>query len=150
MCGASQTSSRRDGAPDSLVDLRTQENTYAQQRQNIAQTFDLQKRSVRAETDREDTEQQEKMAVATSDRAQKTTTAYEAQDVILTKARSDLEVAEFTGRTEKAELVEKTKIECARRVRTTKKECSVETTQSEALREASKDLAAAREAEASS
>ena len=88
ICGASQTSSRRDGAPDSLVDLRTQENTYAQQRQNIAQTFDLQKRSVRAETDREDTEQQEKMAVATSDRAQKTTTAYEAQDVILTKARS--------------------------------------------------------------
>ena len=148
ICGASQTSSRRDGAPDSLVDLRTQENTYAQQRQNIAQTFDLQKRSVRAETDREDTEQQEKMAVATSDRAQKTTTAFEAQDVILTKARSDLEVAEFTGRTEKAELVEKTKIECARRVRTTKKECSVETTQSEALREASKDLAAAREAEA--
>ena len=50
--------SRRDGAPDSLVDLRTQENTYAQQRQNIDQTFDLQKRSVRAETDREDTEQQ--------------------------------------------------------------------------------------------
>ena len=128
--------------------IQTIENTYAQQRQNIAQTFDLQKRSVRAETDREDTEQQEKMAVATSDRAQKTTTAYEAQDVILTKARSDLEVAEFTGRTEKAELVEKTKIECARRVRTTKKECSVETTQSEALREASKDLAAAREAEA--
>ena len=39
---------------------------------------------MRAETDREDTEQQEKMAVATSDRAQKTTTAYEAQDVILT------------------------------------------------------------------
>ena len=90
--------------------IQTIENTYAQQRQNIAQTFDLQKRSVRAETDREDTEQQEKMAVATSDRAQKTTTAFEAQDVILTKARSDLEVAEFTGRTEKAELVEKTKM----------------------------------------
>ena len=42
-------------------------------------------------------------------RSEKTTTAFEAQDVILTKARSDLEVAEFTGRTEKAELVEKTK-----------------------------------------
>ena len=38
--------------------IQTIENTYAQQRQNIAQTFDLQKRSVRAETDREDTEQQ--------------------------------------------------------------------------------------------
>ena len=43
---------------------------------------------MRAETDKEDTEQQEKMAVATADRAQKTTTAYEAQDVILTKPRS--------------------------------------------------------------
>lgn len=128
--------------------IQTIENTYAQQRQNIAQTFDLQKRSTRAETDREDTEQQEKLAVATSDRAQRATTALESQDVVLTKCRSDLEVAEFTGRTEKAELVEKTKIECARRVRTTKKECSVETTQSEALREASKDLALAREAEA--
>ena len=59
----------------------------------------------------------------------------EAQDVILTKARSDLEVAEFTGRTEKAELVEKTKIECARRVRRRRKNV-VETTRQEA-REAS-------------
>ena len=47
--------------------IQTIENTYAQQRQNIAQTFDLQKRSVRAETDREDTEQQEKFNILAAD-----------------------------------------------------------------------------------
>lgn len=55
----------------------------------------------------------------------------------------------FTGRTEKADLVESTKIDCERRLREARKECSVETTASEASKVAAIKLAEAREAEAS-
>lgn len=129
--------------------LQTIENGAAQRRQNIEQTFVLEKRSLRAESDRADTEQQEKLAVAKSDRATRSTKALEEQDLVLTRARSDLEVAEFTGRTEKADLVESTKIDCERRLREARKECSVETTASEASKVAAIKLAEAREAEAS-
>ena len=128
--------------------LQTIENGAAQRRQNIEQTFELERRSLRAETDRSDTEHLEQLAIAKSDRATRLTQAMELQDQTLTKAQSDLEVAEFTGRTEKASLVQKTKLDCERRVREAMKECKVELTAAEAARDAAINVAEAREAQA--
>jgi hypothetical protein len=124
------------------------QNVAEQKMADILQEIDIRGRSLKAESDRAETEQMERMAVQNSARATQSTKAQESQDVALARGQGEIEIAKYNGRQKALEVVERTTIDSERRLRETKVGCARDVTAAEAGKVASVFLAQARTAEA--
>jgi len=129
-------------------ELQQLQNVAEQKMADILQEIDIRGRSLKAESDRAEVEQMERMAVQHSARTTQSTKAQESQDVALARGQGEIEIAAYLGRQKALEVVERTTIDSERRLRETKVQCARDVTAAEAGKVASVFLALARTAEA--
>jgi len=128
--------------------LQQLNNTHVQAIATVEQNTNIEQQRIQAEVARYEVNQDEKMAVAHSDRAVRMENAKGLLRVEVTKAKGEIEVAQFEGRAEADKTVSEVRIECEEKLRIAKLNAQTKTRAAEAKKNASTFLAKAQLTEA--
>jgi len=128
--------------------LQQLDNSHEQKNAEIRQKFQIKIQQLTAEADRYEVNMDEKMAAASSQRIVASEGAMGAREVAVTKAKGEIEVARFEGRTEKELIVSTAQIDADEKMRNAMVDNKTKVTEATATESMSANLAAARLAEA--